>query len=444
MALRALEGALAIYEATADRAEQVRVLTDLVPPLIMAARYRRVEEVSRHALAGEMAVKSRVQVLMVLAITEVTQDRCPAASQHLSQALAISEATDDPDTWAAQAIHCMSQLSVLPKAIDQVERICSQTLRLFPHPCPAAMAAHARYSLVHLLRGRLREAITSGERALEIGNEIGGISYLGGEAAWALVQAYIAKGDQGKTARMLELAREFFHQFPHGEAALSLLDFLAGFSAYLAGEAERVRGFWEELSAVRRPGEWAVVETLREFFSCLVALIGGRRRGVEGKLLELVQLQGKVPTSIRFVSARALLAHLYLLQGRREAARGEYTGFLAECRRQGMPGRPLLEGPLALPLLRLVRGDEAPLAARLLSTLEAVGPLPLPDTGLVLTPREVEVLRLLAQGKSNRELARDLGISEGTVKLHVHHLLRKLGVRSRTQAALRARDLGLL
>ena len=443
-ALRALEGALAAYEAAGDRSGQARVLTDLVPPLIMAARYRRVEEVSRHALAGEMAPKSRVQVLMVLGIAAVTHDRCPAAGQYLSQALAISEEADDPDTWAAQAIHCMSQFTVLPGAIDQVERICSRAMDLFPHPCPASMAAQARYALVHLLRGRLAEAISSGERALAMGEEMGGVSYLDGEAAWTLVQANIARGDREGTMRALGLARRFFHQFPHGEAALSTLDFLAGLSAYLVGGVGELRRHWMQLSAVRRPGEWAVVETLREMLFCLVCLAEGHRRGLEGKLLKLVKFQAEVPTSTRFLSARALLAHLYLLQGRREAARREYTGFLAECRRQGMPGRPLLEGPLAVPLLRPVRGDEAPLAARLLAVLEAGGPLPVPDTGSTLTPREVEVLRLLAQGKSNRELAHSLGISEGTVKLHVHHILRKLGTRSRTQAALRARELGLV
>ena len=55
-----------------------------------------------------------------------------------------------------------------------------------------------------------------------------------------------------------------------------------------------------------------------------------------------------------------------------------------------------------------------------------------------LTERETEVLRLLAQGKSNKEIARELQIAEQTVKTHVSHVLDKLGVPSRTQAALYA------
>lgn len=68
------------------------------------------------------------------------------------------------------------------------------------------------------------------------------------------------------------------------------------------------------------------------------------------------------------------------------------------------------------------------------------------DAGLVepLSEREVEVLRLLAQGYSNREIARQLFLAEGTVKNYVTTLLQKIGVRDRTQAALRGRELGLL
>jgi LuxR family maltose regulon positive regulatory protein len=58
-----------------------------------------------------------------------------------------------------------------------------------------------------------------------------------------------------------------------------------------------------------------------------------------------------------------------------------------------------------------------------------------------LTPRERDVLHLLAKGCSNRQIAEKLFLSEGTVKFYVHRILQKLGVQSRTQAIVRARDL---
>ncbi|MGQ9550287.1 MAG: response regulator [Roseiflexus sp.] len=61
-----------------------------------------------------------------------------------------------------------------------------------------------------------------------------------------------------------------------------------------------------------------------------------------------------------------------------------------------------------------------------------------------LTTREQQVLKLLMQGKTNREIARELIISPGTVKVHVEHIIAKLGVSDRTQAAVRALELGLV
>ena len=61
-----------------------------------------------------------------------------------------------------------------------------------------------------------------------------------------------------------------------------------------------------------------------------------------------------------------------------------------------------------------------------------------------LSEREREILRLVASGASNREIAARLVIAEGTVKNHVTNILAKLDVKDRTQAALRARELGLL
>ena len=64
-----------------------------------------------------------------------------------------------------------------------------------------------------------------------------------------------------------------------------------------------------------------------------------------------------------------------------------------------------------------------------------------PRTGLRLTEREAAVLALLSDGKSNADIARELGITLKTVQNHVSHILTKMQVRDRTQAALRARGL---
>ena len=77
-------------------------------------------------------------------------------------------------------------------------------------------------------------------------------------------------------------------------------------------------------------------------------------------------------------------------------------------------------------------------AARLMREVRA------PDRPEPLTGREAEVLRLLARGRANKEISAELFIEEKTVKAHVSSILRKLGVRSRTQAALHAVRAGVV
>jgi len=77
-------------------------------------------------------------------------------------------------------------------------------------------------------------------------------------------------------------------------------------------------------------------------------------------------------------------------------------------------------------------------AARLMREVRA------PESPETLTPREIDVLRLMAKGLANKEIARELGIGEKTVKTHVSNILSKLGVLSRTQAALYAIQIGLV
>ncbi len=76
-------------------------------------------------------------------------------------------------------------------------------------------------------------------------------------------------------------------------------------------------------------------------------------------------------------------------------------------------------------------------AARLVREVRA------PESPETLTAREIEVLRLLAHGRANKEIARELHLGEQTVKTHVSSILGKLGMQSRTQAALYATKIGL-
>lgn len=98
--------------------------------------------------------------------------------------------------------------------------------------------------------------------------------------------------------------------------------------------------------------------------------------------------------------------------------------------------------PKTMPAKSLVNAVRFMAAGEQFVPLELLAPAESSGHPLVqnLTPREMQALQGLADGKSNKEIARDLGLSEPTVKLHVKNLYRKIGAANRTQAALLARE----
>ena len=144
--------------------------------------------------------------------------------------------------------------------------------------------------------------------------------------------------------------------------------------------------------------------------------------------------------------ARSALTEAFTL-----ARRQGYVRVLAD---EGAPMRALLTQ------LRVARLGQQNVADRidpgyLAALLRACGPAGAvpqriraaaapPGLAEPLTDRELEVLRLLAAGKSNQRIAHDLVVALDTVKKHVTHVLGKLGAANRTEAAARARELGLI
>jgi DNA-binding NarL/FixJ family response regulator len=126
------------------------------------------------------------------------------------------------------------------------------------------------------------------------------------------------------------------------------------------------------------------------------------------------------------------------------------TDYLFEALKAGAAGyvlKDLSQRELITTVQKVLHGESIlnqELMARLLQRLASETPtqedLPLGR----LSPREREVLQLLTKGQTNREIARKLTVSVSTVKIHVEHILAKLGVSDRTQAAVRAVEMGLV
>jgi DNA-binding NarL/FixJ family response regulator len=144
--------------------------------------------------------------------------------------------------------------------------------------------------------------------------------------------------------------------------------------------------------------------------------------------------EGEDPVRVLMLTTFELDEYVY------DALRAGASGFLLK----DVPADQLVEG------IRLIAAGEALLAPsvtrRLISEFSRVAPADraLPEEIEDLTPRELEVLKLIARGLSNQEIADELIVSNTTVKTHVARILMKLGLRDRVQAVVRAYESGLV
>jgi DNA-binding CsgD family transcriptional regulator len=213
-----------------------------------------------------------------------------------------------------------------------------------------------------------------------------------------------------------------------------------------------MRQVYARMQAAAHAGELPIEPLARELMRGLLAIIAGQLDDAEQILSAVAEREEQVGLLVIYGSARPLLAHLALLRQRPAEALAALEPWLADCARYNTPGRALLEGAYVVPLLRLAVEHKlhADFATRTLALLpsiqpaDAPAPLRVPATGEILTAREVEVLRLLALGATNKAIAEQLIIGEQTVKTHVARILRKLDATTRTEAAARARALGIV
>jgi LuxR family maltose regulon positive regulatory protein len=177
------------------------------------------------------------------------------------------------------------------------------------------------------------------------------------------------------------------------------------------------------------------------------------------RLLATAASQGRIGSIIEIQALRALALaargdHLSAGSALAEAlTRACPQGYIRVFADEGAPMRSLLSRVSAAQRDQRdpVRGIHAGYLAVLLRACRQADAVPpqkgaatVPGTAEPLTDREMQVLRLLAAGRSNQRIAHDLVIALDTVKKHVTHILGKLGVANRTEAAAQARQLGLI
>jgi LuxR family maltose regulon positive regulatory protein len=260
---------------------------------------------------------------------------------------------------------------------------------------------------------------------------------------------------QGNLPDAIELVEKGMQAIPRGESNhfLDLCQALRAEYWVLSGNLPAARRWAEERKlsvgrAVDYVGEAELYPLARLWIAEERA---DEADAVAGRLLAFAEASGQPGHIISYLVLQALARRsagrldLAVQSLERALVLGEPEGYVRTFLDKGDPLLDLLQ--------RLVR-QKSPASAyarRLLSEANEAsghehGPSIPPQTPLVepLTDREVAVLRQMATGSSNQEIARHLVISVGTVKAHIYHITAKLGARSRTEAVARAREAGLL
>ena len=341
--------------------------------------------------------------------------------------------------------------AAMPAGLDRLEQLCRiAATKTVDGEGLLEVVLYEQQAMVHCYRGEIARTLQAAERALRLGER------LGGHPLWQywtlrifILTAHTALGHRPQAEQIIE--QLLAQQDSLDVLAKSGFLYFVAHACWLHQRWPDAYRIYQQLRRMEIPPDSLVTHTMLAMLQGILELAEGRYATALPALQEAVAFETKSPLFNVFGSARVLLSYLYLKMGRPKEALAEIELALAECGAQGAPGRILIEGAAAIPVLRLAleHNRQPVLAGQLLETLEASRrsepqPVAVPDTGATLSPREVEVLGLLAAGASNQEIAQTLVLSIHTVKRHVANILVKLNVANRTQASSRARELGVV
>jgi LuxR family transcriptional regulator, maltose regulon positive regulatory protein len=412
--------------------------------------------------AGEWMLDSRVR--WHVAVAEWLRGSLAGAERAFTSVIARWRAAGDPG-YAAPSCHLLGQVQLAQGRLDAALGTYRQALEIATVPgrpaLPVAGIGYVGLAKVAYQRNELDAALGQVTEGIARCRQIFYTPPLvTGLAALAWIRQ--AQGDAGEAlAAMGEAERA-----APGPAVTGLLNPVPAERARLLLAQGDLAGAtrWahdngldagDELAYPREPGHLVLARLLLAQGRPGLALVlldrlheAATAQGRDGSIVEIGALRalalaasGEEPTAVTALAGTLMLAspqgyvRVFADEG---APMSALLGQLAVAHRAGQsPAAAVPAGYLAALVGACGPADAAPPQRRAAATT---------PPGLVepLTDRELEVLRLLAAGRSNQRIAHDLVVALDTVKKHVTHVLGKLGAANRTEAAAQARQLGLI
>jgi LuxR family transcriptional regulator, maltose regulon positive regulatory protein len=402
---------------------------------------------------------SLAAVLQVSGTAALMSGEIQPGIQLLQEAVARCRQNNDLSTMMTAYAHLAVGVRMQGK-LRQVETVCLEALDEVHHqlgagdwPLPTLAAIYDRLAAIKREWDDLAGAEQALARAIRISENC---AYLSG-----LVNAYgglaAVRRSQGNLPQAIELVEKCLQSIHRRESTL-YLDLCQALRAeywVYAGNLAAARGWAEERNITA--GHTLDYTGEGELYTLARLWIAEGRadeaEAIAGRLIATAKANGQPGNTIPYLVLQALARRA---AGRLDLAAQSLEQALLLGEPEGFLRTFLDEGDLLLDLLhRLTRqkSKASAYARLLLAKLEPAAvqeqghsPSIAPKMPLVepLTDRELVVLRQMAAGSSNQEIAERLVISVGTVKAHIYHITAKLGARSRTEAVARARDAGLI
>jgi LuxR family maltose regulon positive regulatory protein len=382
------------------------------------------------------------------------------ASKAYAGAIELAKAADNAYLLLLTSLKLATNLAYRGEIAQAIE-MCEEQLQYARESgfaaTPRAGGIQAVWASLLRERGDLDRALELSRQSLELCERGSNIVVIG-LALLALAETSFSRGDLAGMEQSLRRLEA------HGQAS-DLPTWIAGPLTAWKARLSIARGRFDDAEKLLRErgvnaqGPLALVR-MDEYLA--LARLSIARAAPVSDLPDALHLLGRlraVAEGADIVGKRIEVAALEALacqkRGDRERALSSLENALSMASKRGYVRVFVDEGrPMAELLYQAVRHDLSPrYASHLLAAfdgldVEPASPRPgepsLPEGIEPLSERETEVLELIAQGLTNREVARALFVSIGTVKVHTHNIYGKLDVHSRTQAVAKARALGVL
>jgi LuxR family maltose regulon positive regulatory protein len=399
----------------------------------------------------------RPAVILPLAIAHECSGQIEAAARAFSEAVVLAREQHN-HYIVLMATGRLAQLQVVQGRLREAERGCQQALdwgsKLVSPSSPAVGIAHVELGNLFYERNDLEAALThlqKGIALLKPWRYRDGLlpGYIG------LARARRAQGDwDGAFAAVDELA-----EFCTDSEAQFILPTIKAFRASLWVAQGNVSAAteWAASSGLGADDEPSYLQECLHIAFARVLLAQGDLGGATELLARLLTATEDGKRIGRLIEVLMLKALTFHAQGKHAEALAALQRALTLAEPEGFVRLFVDEGKVMRELLNEVidqSGTANPHYVQRLLAAYSDSPTPAQDSRppsavpstLIepLSERELELLRLIAAGKTNRAIAEELTVSVNTVKTHARNIYGKLGVRNRTEATSRARDLGLI